>query len=385
MNDGTSADWRSNFISCALAIVTFCTPALGQTVVSFPTKGAEFLDALPALVEITSPAHGTSTIGLRNAADVDVWVRLYLLAYDQSGHIVETKVTLAQDSPLKARKSQLIVLDILWKDGDLPVSGYLTLDTAKGTNTSEVSVSQSKGVKFTFRPKRVLINKIVFSSLLISALLVTFSWVRLKCQSNRITTASKVANDDLRMRDEMGLPMWDYSKSWASNLTAAGAILGSALTVMVLPESTYILSKSIYLALSYLFLGLATLAPFIYNSIRKPLVSQTPDASGSTLTYHGYVILFLVSSMLTVWAVLGQLATVFIIFDEIYRSSSLSFSAVRSMQAVIIFGCFAICYYCVISIEWTVLSQKLAKQTGDLRSNDIGGTIQMPLPRWAIL
>src|SRR4029077_8103746 len=51
----------------------------------------------------------------------------------------------------------------------------------------------------------------------------------------------------------MGSPSWDFSKSWASNVTIGGAILSVALSLTALPEQTRYINRGGYAVLNLLF------------------------------------------------------------------------------------------------------------------------------------
>ncbi len=103
----------------------------------------------------------------------------------------------------------------------------------------------------------------------------------------------------------LGLPNWDFSTSWASNFTAAGAILGTVLAADILSD-TRLMSSNSYAGLSLFFGGLVLIAPFIFAATsRKDLTEQT--ANESSVVYDGNAWFFLVSSAVTLWAVIGEL------------------------------------------------------------------------------
>src|SRR5215469_18496251 len=78
----------------------------------------------------------------------------------------------------------------------------------------------------------------------------------------------KIAN--FRWDAPMGGLKWDPKESWASTLTAVGAILGTVTsTPLLLPKDTRLLSKAEFSSLSLFFGALTIIAAFLYNATRR--------------------------------------------------------------------------------------------------------------------
>lgn len=69
----------------------------------------------------------------------------------------------------------------------------------------------------------------------------------------------------------LGGPTWDFTRSWASNVTAAGTILSySALLACFSPTATLVfLSRQTYLALGAIAVWFSVLAPLTFNIISR--------------------------------------------------------------------------------------------------------------------
>jgi hypothetical protein len=67
--------------------------------------------------------------------------------------------------------------------------------------------------------------------------------------------------------------------------------------------------------------------------------------------YQGYVWSFLFSSMVTLWAVAGELLTVFLLFREIRTAQSLSKLSVWVMLGVVVFAAVLLLLYAWTSIR----------------------------------
>jgi hypothetical protein len=139
--------------------------------------------------------------------------------------------------------------------------------------------------------------------------------------------------ESVQLRGRIGPANWDFTKSWASNLTVVGALLGTILSAGVLPDTTSV-PKATYAGLSLFFGALIVIAPFIYtstqgtNSVDKAEPAPEPQ-------FQGYVWFFLLATTITIWAVLGELGTMFAIFDEIRVGETMPGIAVGILGALL--------------------------------------------------
>ncbi len=158
-----------------------------------------------------------------------------------------------------------------------------------------------------------------------------------------------------KLGNRVGPANWDLSQSWASTLTVVAAVLGTIVGAGVLPATTHYVSKGGFTGLNLFFGVLAVAAPFAFNSAR---VVTNLTAQVKELKYEGYVWSFLLSSALTLWAVLGELATLGLLFAELEWAGSLSRVALIPIGVAIAVAIVGVLYYAWRSIGWV-----LAKQT----------------------
>ena len=156
-----------------------------------------------------------------------------------------------------------------------------------------------------------------------------------------------------KLSDRMGPATWDFTDSWASTLTAVGALLGTILGAGVLPEETQRLSNAAFAGLNLLFGVLIVLAAFVYNATRQP----TKKNGKEEVQYQGYVWSFLLASAMTLWAVLGELATMFLLLAEIQAEGSMSAPPILVFQSVLAAAGVVLIVYAWRTIYWTVESQ----------------------------
>lgn len=123
---------------------------------------------------------------------------------------------------------------------------------------------------------------------------------------------------------------WDFSKSWASNLTVVGGILGTTISVKMFPATPVVTSQNGYISLSLLFALLVVVAPFVYAALQI----GTDDAKG-TPHFRGRGWSLLVACCVTVWGVIGQLGTLGLVFYELQHAHVFALGAVIPVWAVI--------------------------------------------------
>jgi len=99
-------------------------------------------------------------------------------------------------------------------------------------------------------------------------------------------------------------PKWSYD-SWATHLTAVGALLGTVLGAVTLPAVPVQIDTESLVGLSLLFAGLAAAGPFVFQAIRSPDAKAGEEEEGN----WGYTWGLLIACWLTLGAVLGELAT----------------------------------------------------------------------------
>jgi len=116
---------------------------------------------------------------------------------------------------------------------------------------------------------------------------------------------------------------WDFSSSWASNLTALGAILGVVLGKVTLPKDTVLVNHDGYITLSLFFGALVVISPFLYTALR----TGTASAGGPSFAAADYRV-FLLACVLTIWAVLGQVGTLGGVLYELQHVDQLALGAV---------------------------------------------------------
>jgi hypothetical protein len=186
----------------------------------------------------------------------------------------------------------------------------------------------------------------------------------------------------------MGPADYDFSKSWASSITVVGALLGTILGAKgVIPTKTHYLVPDAYSALNLIFGIIVVLAPFVYRATSKANDVTTNQATSDT-QYHGYVGGFLVATFLTVWGVVGELVTIFLLFGELQESRGV----LGLLLAMFSASSLVIIYYVWTSIPAVLKVQrdrethhKQLKQIMDTTGVKTTAPIIAPRPTWNLL
>lgn len=155
-----------------------------------------------------------------------------------------------------------------------------------------------------------------------------------------------------RLGKRLGPANWSFTDSWASNLTVLGGILGTLLASGALSEPTRHLTTETYAGLNVMFAVIAVVAGFVYLAVRKTV--QVTGAAGKEVQYQGYVLTFCIASTLSIWAVLGQLGTMFLVLDEIHAQGALSLAPTAVFTGLLVVAGFAVFAYAWTTIDATV-------------------------------
>ncbi|HEX3622027.1 MAG TPA: hypothetical protein VHT97_06915 [Acidimicrobiales bacterium] len=176
----------------------------------------------------------------------------------------------------------------------------------------------------------------------------------------------------------LGPANWSFSDSWASTLTAFGSVLGMILLSAVLPEDgRYASARSVALV-DLLFGFLVVLAPFVYNATSVPVKSVAGPDAPPEVSYEGTTLTFLVASALTLWAALGQVATVALIAAELAPRGATFylFAAVLAVVMVLMI------LYAWRSIRWVLEVQSEHEARARARPADVARARR---PVWTLL
>lgn len=111
-----------------------------------------------------------------------------------------------------------------------------------------------------------------------------------------------------KLRERMGLPAWNFTQSWASNIAVVGGLISLSTFAGLLGKNTpKFIPLTGYTALDFAFPFLAALAPLVYNFSRTVTVKSDGKDKPPVIVSEGSVWMFIVSGIFTIWACGGQL------------------------------------------------------------------------------
>ncbi len=150
---------------------------------------------------------------------------------------------------------------------------------------------------------------------------------------------------DLRLSAPLEEAVWSFSESWATNITLVGGLLGTALASVELETPTEYLKGNVYVGFYVLFSIMTVMAPLVYVVLSK---SAEP---------RGNVGGFLVAGGLTVWAVVGQIATLTLLLGEFAREGGFPPGSAWLLRGMLWGGMALVIGYCAKTMYATLKKQ----------------------------
>jgi hypothetical protein len=174
-----------------------------------------------------------------------------------------------------------------------------------------------------------------------------------------ILIASLTVVRPVPLRDPLGTLDLDFATSFASTLTAVGALLGTIIAAGVLPDDTVNLSKEAFTALNLLFGAAIVVAGVVYAAVQKAIwVDSETDALKQERKLQGYVGSFLISCLITTWAVFGELWVSWLLVDELGQGQGVTGFGVVVFKILLIAAAIAMVFYTLWRIQSTVKSER---------------------------
>jgi hypothetical protein len=297
--------------------------------------------AAPTTISVDPSAGKPTTLTLENSSEQPVKVGFTTLLDKGNATVKPTTTTV----PAFGTKRVDVVISST--DKTLSTSGDFVVTPIAATSGAQPKANgPSAAVELTLKP---LIDYVRTAWLLVGGALVAAFLVVRRCWV-RIPHRWAVL---LRLMGPVG---WDFSTSWASNITVVGAVLGTVLSASVLPHETHYISKDGYTILNLLFGIIVVAAPFVFSATR--IAKVTP---GAVPKFKGLVLGFLAACLFTLWGVLGELATVGLIFREIQLAGSFPSSVVYLLYGLLVIAIVLTYFYAVGTTGAIIESQGFPK------------------------
>ncbi|MDX6581004.1 MAG: hypothetical protein QOI10_188 [Solirubrobacterales bacterium] len=186
----------------------------------------------------------------------------------------------------------------------------------------------------------------------------------------------------IALTEPLGTLDLGFSASFASTLTAVGALLGTIIAAGVLPEDTVNLSKDAFTALNLLFGVAIIVSGVVYAALQRAVwVDSETVPLQQERKLQGYVGPFLISCLITVWAVFGELWVTWLLIDELGQGDGFTGLAVTVFRILLLVGAVAMIFYTLRRIQSIVKS----KQTKPGATAAFGPPAPTPLKRISLL
>lgn len=163
-------------------------------------------------------------------------------------------------------------------------------------------------------------------------------------------------NDRSPLRNPAPGAKWSFS-SWATTLTGAGAVFGTALATATLPAFPDQIGKPTLVNLNILFGLLAVLAPFLFQALRRRKVTDDEQDAART----GTNLTLLIACSITLWALLGQLGAFALLAWELIGGGAVAWAV---LAALFLIGFLAVRYFVLTTSALVVRRWPIAPPAG---------------------
>ena len=154
---------------------------------------------------------------------------------------------------------------------------------------------------------------------------------------------------------------WSFIENWASTLVAVGGILATVLGSQVMPEKTVILSAQEFQFLNLLFpilIVVSAVSAGYFECAGKELRKNSAIILDDTDKTPLLILPFVAGSAVVAWAVIGELLTTSVLFQELYLADTISRFIAISAQIFLILLCILGLFYSIEKIVQISLSAK---------------------------
>jgi hypothetical protein len=178
---------------------------------------------------------------------------------------------------------------------------------------------------------------------------------------------------------ELGAPTWDFTRSWASNITAAGTILSYAALLSCFSPTANLrfFPRPAYLSVGTIAGGLSILAPLAFNVLSRILrACHSGSATSSS---------FLIGAGITIWGLTMQLFLAACLLRELRAAGILPPVATLLFIFLLLAFSGSLVAYAVLTAADTLKKEKpLALEA---REQMVEGQLAVPPPpkTWALL
>ena len=314
-------------VGCATAIASaLVTPAVGAAQVPLKLVTAETLKVSAK----KGQDQATSTIFVLNEGKEQASVEVSFVAPPG------TTVTANANAPVPGSSVAPVEVTFGGLNGlDKEIVGALAISGGSAPLARSVEITPA------IDPTRDWPRDILFFSLVMALLLACISvgWVEKKANLKRLLTPAPG-------------PKWSLD-SWATTVTAAGAVLGTVLGALTFPDTPEQVSKDTLVSLNVFFGLLLVTGPFLLKALRRPSASPTDQEGG----LWGTNLTVLLASCMILAAVVGEIATLGLLFSELLDGNAAWVAVTSAVLAEVV----ALFYFVttiprIVATDWTALA-----------------------------
>jgi len=226
------------------------------------------------------------------------------------------------------------------------------------------SKGQKQTIEITLKPRRAcwLMAAILVS--LIGAVVLSGVCARI------------VVGQGHELRDSMGSASWDFSSSWASNITAFGAGFTFLLQLMVFPDKPFFANKLEYTFCAAFAVALAAFAPAVHR-LASVAIGYGPSTKAKlenpALLPNGLVAGFLAASAFTIWGALLQSVVELLILCELVRTTTIYYPIGFIVAFCLVVATVGLLVYCSSTLLSTIAANAARSRTLEHPSFRFGG------------
>lgn len=164
---------------------------------------------------------------------------------------------------------------------------------------------------------------------------------------------------------DLSSPAWDFSRSWATNLTAIGTVLGYSAILSSFPATAKLhnFERPVYLTVGALATAIAAAAPVIFNMCKATMKAFDLKVASS--------LAFLLSTAFTVAGVMLQLQLGVSLLSELQLAGYLPSWVSLGLRYVVRALSIGLLFYAVLTAH-DVLAKAEPKETDELRFQVVG-------------
>ena len=169
------------------------------------------------------------------------------------------------------------------------------------------------------------------------------------------------------LADVIGDASWIFSSSWASNITAFGALLGFVTQLSVFPARPAEASRFTYMFLASLALALVAFAPAVQRATASE--SSVDNKVHAKRALHSTIGGFLCACLFTMWGALLQVGTQLLVLRELSRAVTVDSTVLWAACALLVVVASGLSLYSLRTMLATIAENaaKSAPPTGTIR------------------